>query len=287
MKSKTQPSPFTKILDSIVSGRHRRGEVLRAFTLLTACAVAPRVQDDSHPHGSISVREEEYMAEIVRWSADEARLFGEAFHGLVEAMEARPFTDLLGPLHQEWRADIDRKSGGEFYTPDHVCRLMAGMSIPETLPQDRPLEVMEPAAGCGGMIPATAQQLAEVRGISPLCMRATCVDVDRTACDICYINLTLNGIPATVVHGNSLSLKTWGAWRNLMWPLARPRHPFEGVGAKDVSEFAGGIARIVEILRDLEKPVAAPEPVETITLPNGQMTFSMFGEEEATCQTSS
>lgn len=36
---------------------------------------------------------------------------------------------------------------------------------------------------------------------------------------MCYINLTMWGIPATVVHGDSLRLKEWGRWVNMFWQL--------------------------------------------------------------------
>jgi hypothetical protein len=31
---------------------------------------------------------------------------------------------------------------------------------------------------------------------------------------MCYINTTLWSIPTVVIHGNTLSLETWGAWPN-------------------------------------------------------------------------
>ncbi len=46
-------------------------------------------------------------------------------------------------------------------------------------------------------------------------LRVTAVDVNRTACDMAFINTTLWGIPTRVIHGNSLSLEFWAAWSNI------------------------------------------------------------------------
>jgi hypothetical protein len=46
-------------------------------------------------------------------------------------------------------------------------------------------------------------------------LRVTAVDINRTACDMTFINTTLWGIPTRIIHGNSLSLECWAAWSNI------------------------------------------------------------------------
>src|SRR5580698_3353560 len=46
-------------------------------------------------------------------------------------------------------------------------------------------------------------------------LRVTAIDINRTACDMAFINTTLWGIPARIIHGNSLSLECWAAWSNI------------------------------------------------------------------------
>ena len=43
----------------------------------------------------------------------------------------------------------------------------------------------------------------------------TAMDINRTACDMAFINTTLWGIPARIIHCDTLSLKCWAAWSNI------------------------------------------------------------------------
>ena len=46
-------------------------------------------------------------------------------------------------------------------------------------------------------------------------LRVTAIDINRTACDMSFINTTLWGIPTRIIHGNSLSNEYWAAWSNI------------------------------------------------------------------------
>ena len=62
-------------------------------------------------------------------------------------------------------------------------------------------------------------------------LRVTAIDINRTACDMAFLNTTLWGIPTRVIHGNTLSGEYWAAWSNIHYlapwlPLAlRPQAP--------------------------------------------------------------
>ncbi|MGF6472662.1 hypothetical protein [Paraburkholderia youngii] len=43
-------------------------------------------------------------------------------------------------------------------------------------------------------------------------MHATCIDIDPCCVHMAYVQLSLLHIPATVVHGNALSMEVWGTW---------------------------------------------------------------------------
>lgn len=184
-------------------------DAFRSFVHLSACAVAA------------GTRETEYLDEIGRWDREAANEFAEAFAMLVAGMTEEPYRDLMGPVYMELGSRSTQSWNGEFYTPQEVCDLMARMNFQGvTIPPDRPIEIAEPACGAGAMMLSVAKAVKDA-GYSPLNMRATCVDVSRLACDMCYVNLTLWGIPATVIHGNTLSLETWAGWRNMWWNAAR------------------------------------------------------------------
>ncbi|WP_342751129.1 N-6 DNA methylase (plasmid) [Termitidicoccus mucosus] len=135
---------------------------------------------------------------------------------LILQMEKEPFTDLLGTYYMDM---IISKGGqqchGEFHTPQEICRLIGRMLADgDSLPESGPVTICEPACGSGAMILALAEQYgpANIRRL-----RVTAIDINRMACDMCFINTTLWGIPTHVIHGNSLNLKFEASWRNIHW----------------------------------------------------------------------
>lgn len=212
MASKKNPTPsdFRRALDGLCRGGHDPRRIFDAFVRFAACALA------------CQTREAEYLEEVKRWTKDEMLLFTAAFAALVEEMEAEPFTDILGTHYMDWAlTHKGAQWGGEFHTPAAVCEMMAKMTVtPEgieaAVADHGVCRISEPACGAGAMILAVGKALADAgRGDLIRKLRVQAVDVNRTACDMCFINTTLCGIPCEVVHGNTLSLETWGVWRNL------------------------------------------------------------------------
>jgi hypothetical protein len=208
-------SNFRKLLESI-SHRHDTRRVFDGFTRLAACAVAAQT------------REAEYLDEAKRWTKDELHLFSKALGALVIEMESHPFEDIIGGFYMDFALSTKGQQwNGEFHTPKAICDLMARMTVEvNSLPADGPITVCEPACGAGAMILSLAQILPpEARRR----LRVTAIDINRTACDMTFINTTLWGIPTRVIHGNSLSLECWAAWSNIHYlmpglPLAlRPK----------------------------------------------------------------
>src|SRR5205814_8176369 len=104
-----------------------------------------------------------------------------------------------------------QRRNGEFQTPKHVCGHMARMTLGDMDPSD-PITVCEPACGAGAMILSLAEACPpEVRRR----LRVTAIDINRTACDMAFINTTLWGIPTRIIHGNALSMECWAAWSNI------------------------------------------------------------------------
>ena len=199
---KSQPSDFRKILESI-SHRHNTRSVFDAFTRLAACALAAQT------------REAEYLEEAKRWEKPDMVLFSEALGALVAEMETCPFEDIIGGHYMEFAlSHKGQQWNGEFHTPKTVCDLMARMTLGDmtSIPAEGPITVCEPACGAGAMILSLAEACSpEVRRR----LRVTAMDINRTACDMAFINTTLWGIPTRVIHGNTLSMECWAAWSNI------------------------------------------------------------------------
>jgi hypothetical protein len=201
---KPPPSDFRNILESL-SHRHDSRHIFDAFIRLSACALAA------------GTREAEYLEEAKRWEKEDLELFGKAQGALILEMESRPFEDILGGHYMEFAlSHKGQRWNGEFHTPKHICDLMAWMMLGdvESLPPDRPITVCEPACGSGAMILSFGEACSpEIRRR----LRVTAIDINRSACDMVYINTSLWGIPTRVIHGNTLSSEYWAAWSNIHW----------------------------------------------------------------------
>jgi type I restriction-modification system DNA methylase subunit len=211
------PSDFRKILERLAHGQDTY-RVFDAFVRFAACALAAQT------------REAEYLEEAKRWKRDELGLFAQALGSLVREMESEPFTDLIGGYYMEFAlSSKGQQWNGEYHTPKPICDMMARMAFdPGSLPAEGPITVCEPACGAGAMILSVGEACPpEVRRR----LRVTAIDINRTACDMAFINTTLWGIPTRVIHGNTLSSEYWAAWSNIHYiapwlPYAlRPQTP--------------------------------------------------------------
>lgn len=205
---------FEKLADLWSERPHR---VFEIFVQLAACAL------------SMGAREEEYLAVAQAHNKDQMMAMSQTLHELIEAMEKRPFVDLLGPIHMEIGGGL--KHAGEFYTPPEVCKLMAEISVrgaASEFPLDRPVSVMEPCCGGGQMCLSTVEAIVNM-GWDALNIKMDCSDINKLAVNQTFVNLTLHGVPAVVRHQNVLSLETWGTFTTPWWPMATAREPMLGI----------------------------------------------------------
>uniref|UniRef100_UPI00036C08DF N-6 DNA methylase n=1 Tax=Pantoea ananas TaxID=553 RepID=UPI00036C08DF len=131
------------------------------------------------------------------------RLFGL----MVSALEAK-FHDFLGAIFMELELGDGRQ--GQYFTPYSVQSLMARMLMPgaeDAVRREGFFTLSEPTCGAGGMVVAVAECMLEA-GLNPSeQMFASCIDIDPVAADMAFIQLSLLGIPAEVITGNTLTLK--------------------------------------------------------------------------------
>ncbi|OAE03975.1 N-6 DNA methylase [Pantoea sp. OXWO6B1] len=135
--------------------------------------------------------------------SDLHRLFGL----MVSALEAK-FHDFLGAIFMELELGDGRQ--GQYFTPYSVQSLMARMLMPgvqEAVKREGFFTLSEPTCGAGGMVVAVAECMLEA-GLNPSeQMFASCIDIDPVAADMAFIQLSLLGVPAEVITGNTLTLK--------------------------------------------------------------------------------
>lgn len=89
------------------------------------------------------------------------------------------------------------------------------------------ITVSDPACGAGGMIVAMAEAMLEA-GFNPQKqMMVYCVDIDPVAAMMCYIQLSLMGIPAIVATGNSLTVAIKREMATPMFVLGHWHHRWQ------------------------------------------------------------
>lgn len=146
-------------------------------------------------------RENQYMEIVKKHGQKTMEGFVELGQMLIEALD-KEIRDVLGAVFMagNWGA----KQTGQFFTPFHLSVLTAEMTIPKNVSEEQPFIINEPSTGGGGMIIAAARVLKD-RGINPQrCMEVVAQDLDWKGVYMTYVQLSLLGIKATVVQGDTL-----------------------------------------------------------------------------------
>lgn len=178
----------------------RRWDVFRDFITLAASELdLARIRTPENMESSREI--------CAKYGDSDIRNLHELFCLMVCALEAK-FHDFLGAIFMELELGDDRN--GQYFTPYHLQSLLAKLVMPDvkqTIRTEGFVTVSDPASGAAGMIIAYAENLLEA-GYNPSeQMYAQCVDIDPIAADMSFIQLSLLGIPAQVVTGNSLTLE--------------------------------------------------------------------------------
>lgn len=142
-----------------------------------------------------------------RYEASDIANMREMFCLMACALEAK-FHDFLGAIFME--LELGDKYRGQYFTPYSVQCLMARMLMPgvrDTIRREGIATVSDPACGAAGMLIAYAECLLEADINPSMHMFGSCIDIDPVAADMAFIQLSLLGIAAEVVTGNTLTMQ--------------------------------------------------------------------------------
>lgn len=146
-------------------------------------------------------REEQYM-EIAKKHHEKMGDFADMTGMLAISLENN-MEDVLGKIYMQ--AGLGSKQTGQFFTPFHLSYLTAKISMPEDTSEQNPYIMNEPSTGGGGMIIAAAKVLKD-RGLNyQRCLKVVAQDLDWKGVYMTYVQLSLLGIEATVIQGDSLN----------------------------------------------------------------------------------
>jgi type I restriction-modification system DNA methylase subunit len=252
---------FLKEIRSVALYKHRY-DVFRDFVTMAAISIRNAIRKDEE-------REAEYMKLIGSYEKKDQQAFPKLLALLVEALEFGP-RDVLGTAFMD--LELGSRDKGQFFTPFTVSEMMAEILHGDELSSiEKPfITLSEPACGAGGMVLAFVKVMLK-QGHDPASrLWVQCVDVDRLAALMCYVQLSLWNVPAEVIVGNSLSLEVREIWHT-------PQH-FLGfwtarLRARDVQETT---EKPVERIPEMEGATASPAIEQVATNPPTSIQFD-FG----------
>lgn len=174
--------------------------VFRDFLILSTCALA-------QPFYRSDELEQEYLQTINTYTKEQAVNFSKLLALLIEALEEK-HQDFLGQVFSNLNLGNSRK--GQFFTPYHVSKFMSEINIGDIehqLEEKDFVTLLEPCCGSGGMIIAYAETLKEKGYNYQHQLYVEAIDIDEICFMMTYVQLSLYGIPAKVLLGDSLALK--------------------------------------------------------------------------------
>jgi len=253
-----------------LAGRHPTYQIFQDFLECSAISISNCVD-----WGEREKREEKYLQIINKYTSEEQKKLANILTSLVAAMQKQVEVDgapcdILGEVFHG--LELHNKYHGQFFTPNHVCEMMGlvvtGDETRHAIEKQGYVSLCEPCVGAGGMVIgyAAAMHKNKLNYQQNLCV--TACDIDLKCVHMAYLQLSLYGIPAVIIHGNSLTLEEWSKWYTPaymlgMWPLRERRN------IKDVNSAVKEKAVSDEAQISIEVPPT--KDIELITTENGQL----------------
>lgn len=214
---------YSTIVKRLRSLGHHHGtwEVFRDFLELAAIAFSNAVDI-----GQRAEREARYMRTIKTYTKEEALVFPEILGELQLALEEEA-GDVLGRVFTD--LELASKWGGQFFTPQSLADVMGAMVLDEgarqTIAARGFITLQEPAVGGGALVIGFCNAMRAAGLDYRRQLHVTAIDVDEKAVHMAYVQLSLLGVPAVVIQGNTLSLEERAHWYT-------PAHVLGGWSAK-------------------------------------------------------
>lgn len=191
------------IIDNIMSmsGKYTPYQIFTDWITLSAISIqnaCKLIHDKTYEH-----REELYCNVAKKYSADELRILSN-MTGALSLLLGDKMCDVLGEIYM--KAGCGNKNTGQFFTPYNLSYLTASLIYGNQFDQseDEQIEINEPSTGGGGMMIAIAQ-VAKEHGIDyQRKLHVIAQDLDWNGVYMTYIQLSLLGVRAIVVQGDTL-----------------------------------------------------------------------------------
>ncbi len=161
----------------------------------------------SQPFYKNKEMEEKYMRIIKNYSKDEANLLAKLMALTTVALEDE-YQDFLGEMFIS--LELNNKWKGQFFTPYTISKFMAMSLINEDEFKSKFLvKVSDPCVGAGALPIAMVEAMYKSKVNYQQKVYFECIDIDYLAFCMAYVQLSLLGLPAKIIHGNTLSNETF------------------------------------------------------------------------------
>ena len=141
-----------------------------------------------------------------KYTKEQAEEFSKLLALLVSALEEQ-HQDFLGEVFMQ--LNLGNTHNGQFFTPYRVSKMMSSITgyHVKKYAGSEIMTLCEPCCGSGGMIIAFVEALMEQDINYQHCLYVEATDIDEMCYKMTYIQLSLLGIPAKVIWGDSLSMR--------------------------------------------------------------------------------
>ncbi len=194
---------YLKEFNSLLQNLYRSKSVATVFddflSLATLSLAQPFYRSDQF--------ERQYLEIVGRYTKEQANEFSQMLALIVLALDEK-YQDFLGQVFSTNNFGNTRK--GQFFTPYHISKLMPQISftdIENQLAEKDFVTLAEPCCGSGGIIIAFAEILKEQGHNYQHQLFVEAIDIDETCFKMAYIQLSILGIPARVMLGDTLAWK--------------------------------------------------------------------------------
>ena len=151
--------------------------------------------------------ERKYLEIANKYTKEQAEKFSKLLALLVIALEDK-HQDFLGSVYM--KLNLGNVATGQFFTPYSVSKMMAEINFIEVetkLKTNDFITLSDPCCGSSGMIIAFAETMKNNGYNYQQQLFVEVIDIDEMCFMMSYIQLSLYGIPARVMLGDSLALK--------------------------------------------------------------------------------
>ncbi len=185
------------IIDNInrMAGKYTPHQVFADWVEMSALSIAQSIEPAEE-------REEAFFSIARKYSEDDFFTLG-CMLGRLSFLLGNGLDDYLGKIYME--LSTGNSHTGQFFTPFHVCKMMASVALADYKGGIEYLN--EPSSGGGANILAYAKVMKEKGYNYQQLLEVKAQDLDYKCVYMTYVQLSLAGINAEVIQGNSLEDK--------------------------------------------------------------------------------